>query len=105
MIIYFMPSTADKVVIGTSATGGVIAAGCGTLKLLGFKAAGIAASSIASGVQAGIGNVAAGSAFSIAQSVGTSAVVTVGLTGGLVIVAGGVTYWGVKTYMNRKSKI
>lgn len=98
-----MPNTADKVVTGTSVSGGVIAAGCGAFKLLGFKAAGVAAGSIASGIQAGIGNVAAGSAFSIAQSLGTSAVVTVGLTGGLVIVAGGVTYWGVKSYLDWRS--
>lgn len=97
-----MPDTADKVVIGTSTTGAIITTGCGTLKALGFKAAGIAAKSVAAGMQAGMGNVAAGSTFSILQSAGASGLLTVGLVGGGVIVAGGLTYWGVKSYMNRK---
>jgi len=47
-----------------------------TMAIVGFAPAGIAAGSLAAGIQAGIGNVAAGSAFAILQSLGTAPLVT-----------------------------
>ena len=49
-----------------TATGGAIA-----LPLLGFTGSGVAAGSVAAGIQSGIGSVAAGSIFAAAQSAGT----------------------------------
>jgi len=42
----------------------------------------VAAGSVAAGVQSSIGNVAAGSAFAVLQSLGTSPLVTAGLGAG-----------------------
>jgi hypothetical protein len=51
---------------------------------LGFTSSGIAAASTAAGIQAGIGNVVAGSAFAVAQSLGAlGAFVTMGVFGGI----------------------
>ena len=52
-----------------------------TPTLIGFGTAGIAAGSIAAGIQAGIGNVVAGSAFATMTSLGMQGVFA-GLTGG-----------------------
>jgi len=60
--------------------------------ILGFGKAGIAASSTAASIQGGIGNVAAGSIFATAQSIGaTGALTKVGLIG----VSGGLTTKGL----------
>eukprot|EP01083_Nonionella_stella_P105908 304938_1 len=72
-------------------TGGVV--GCSVLALtsiavapalIGFGVGGVAAGSIAAGIQSGIGNVAAGSIFATMQSVGVlgfGAATKVGITG------------------------
>ena len=55
----------------------------------GFTSSGIAAGSIAAGIQAGIGNVVAGSAFATLQSLGaTSVIAGLGIAGGAVSVVG-----------------
>jgi hypothetical protein len=51
----------------------------------GFTSSGIAAGSVAAGIQAGIGNVAAGSAFAFAQSLGATAVFTTALPVGIAL--------------------
>lgn len=77
-----------------------------SIKALGFKAAGIAAKSIAAGMQAGVGNVAAGSGFATLQSWGATGLLTTTGVVGVAIVGGGLTYWGVKAYLNsRKQKL
>ena len=81
--------------------GGAIGVGISLMKtgfvsLMGFKSAGVAAGSMAAGVQAGIGNVAAGSTFALFQSIGA--------TGALIspplvicgIAFGGCYYWWKK---------
>ena len=60
----------------------------------GFGASGVAAGSLAAGVQSSIGNVAAGSAFAVLRSAGTVPLVTAGIgaaagAGGLAIGYGG----------------
>merc|ERR1711962_1598414 len=62
-------------VAGTAAVGAVLAPAVATkaVGLVGFKAAGVAAGTMAAGWQASIGNVAAGSLFSSLQSVGAGA--------------------------------
>ena len=63
-----------KIGIGAAITGGVIA-GVALLPItLGFGTAGIVGGSIAAGIQAAIGNVAAGSIFAVFTSLGTSGV-------------------------------
>nr|AGR53517.1 hypothetical protein [Dolomedes mizhoanus] len=60
---------AGKVTLGAvAAVGGATVA----LPLLGFSSAGVAAGSVAAGVQSMIGNVAAGSAFASLQSAGVT---------------------------------
>ena len=97
-----MPDTADKTVIGVSTAGGIVAASRLSLKAVGFKAAGIAAKSIAAGMQAGVGNVAAGSGFATLQSWGATGLLTTTGVVGVAIVGGGLTYWGVKTYLHSR---
>ena len=61
-----------------------------TVTWLGFTSSGVAAGSIAAGLQAGIGNVVAGSAFAAAQSLAaTGAIATIGATGGVALVVAG----------------
>jgi hypothetical protein len=55
----------------------------------GFGTSGIAAGSAAAGIQSGIGNVAAGSAFSTATSLGMKGVFVKGSVGGATSVAAG----------------
>lgn len=60
-----------------AATAGVVFVGAPlTLYMVGFGAKGVAATSIAAGWQASIGNVAAGSTFSALQSAGVLGVVS-----------------------------
>lgn len=54
----------------------------------GFTSSGVAAGSIAAGVQAGIGNVAAGSTFAALQSIGATGALAVSLP---ITIAAGVT--------------
>ena len=49
------------------------------LSAVGFKASGVAAGSIAAGVQASIGSVKAGSAFAAAQSLGATNALILGI--------------------------
>lgn len=85
-----MPSKTDKAVIaGSVASGTATLVGAGGTAL-GFTSSGIVGGSVAAGMQAGIGNVVAGSAFATAQSLGALGVLsTIGITGGLGLVAGG----------------
>lgn len=72
-----------------AATGaGLFVAAPAVLAAAGFTGAGIAAGSIAAGLQAGIGNVVAGSAFAALQSAGVTGVVSA-TTGAAASVAAG----------------
>lgn len=56
---------------------------------LGFTTSGVAGGSVAAGIQAGIGSVAAGSGFAVMQSLAaTGALTTVGVIGAVVLVVG-----------------
>ena len=69
---------------------GVIAAGSAALGAIGFTTGGIAAGSIAASIQSGIGNVAAGSLFSLVQSAGmTGALGAIGTAAGAVSMGAG----------------
>ena len=69
---------------------GVVVAGAAALPILiGFGGAGIAAGSIAAGIQSSIGSVAAGSIFSIFQSLGMTGALSTTLTAGAVTSAVG----------------
>lgn len=68
---------------GAAATGiGLFVAVPLAITAVGFTGAGVAAGSVAAGVQAGFGNVAAGSVFAALQSAGAAGVVstTTGIT-------------------------
>jgi hypothetical protein len=82
------------VAVGAAATSGTIAAVGGGLTVAGFTSTGIAAGSIAAGVQAGIGNVAAGSAFAVLQSMGATGLIAAVGTGAVVAlpIIGGAYY-------------
>lgn len=91
-----MPSKGDKAAMGATAAGGTAAATGGILTGLGFTTSGIAAGSTAAGMQAGVGNVVAGSVFSVLQSLGAMGVFAgVAIGGGVAMVVGG-GYLGVK---------
>jgi hypothetical protein len=78
---------------------------------LGFSSSGIAAASTAAGIQAGIGNIVAGSAFAAVQSLGAlGAFAIMGLVGGIALLLFGAIYVGYKIYQfvqekNAKGKI
>ena len=92
-----MSNKIGKAVIATSSVSGLMTAVSGVVTGLGFTSSGIAAGSAAAGMQAGIGNVVAGSVFATIQSLAASGIiVTVGLTGGIVLVGGGAVYGGWK---------
>ena len=82
-----------KIGIGASIAGGVIA-GVALLPItLGFGGAGIVAGSVAAGIQAAIGNVAAGSVFAICTSLGMTGVFASSAAVGAILGTGGlVTY-------------
>jgi hypothetical protein len=83
-------TTGDKVAIGTAATGATAAAAGGAVTALGFTGSGVAAGSVAAGIQAGLGNVATGSLFAVAQSAAATGVITaVGVVGVVVAVGAG----------------
>ena len=65
-----MNNTLRNVLVGVGIAGGVVAGASLLPMALGFGTAGIAAGSTAAAIQSGIGNVAAGSLFSIMQSLG-----------------------------------
>jgi len=67
---------------------------------LGFTNAGVAAGSIAAGIQSGIGSVAAGSWFAGMQSVAATSVVG-GPIPAVIAAIGGAAYVGVKYYYKK----
>ena len=69
--------------------GAVVAAPCIVASALGFGVAGIAAGSVAAGVQSTIGNVVAGSAFATMQSLGATGTFAYGATAGGATAAAG----------------
>ena len=86
-----------KIGIGAAVTGGVIA-GVALLPItLGFGGAGIVAGSVAAGIQAAIGNVAAGSVFAICTSLGMTGVFASSAAVGAILGAG-----GLATYLKHK---
>lgn len=89
---------ADKAVITTSILSGIATTAASVMSTLGFSSAGIAAGSTAAGLQAGVGNVVAGSAFATAQSLGAIGAYTwMGVTGGVGLTIGAV-YAGYKYF-------
>ena len=79
-----------KIGIGAGITGGVIA-GIALLPMtLGFGTAGIVGGSVAAGIQAAIGNVAAGSIFAVCTSLGMSGVFASTAAVGAILGAGGI---------------
>jgi hypothetical protein len=99
-----MPDMLDKSVIGTSVASGIATTASSIITGLGFTSSGIVASSTAAGIQAGIGNVAAGSLFAGLQSLAATGVVaTVGIFGGVGLGVGAV-YGGYKGYQYLKNK-
>lgn len=62
----------------------------------GFTGSGVAAGSVAAGVQAGIGNVAAGSTFAALQSIGATGVIAASLP--FTVVAGAIGGLGYGIY-------
>ncbi len=82
-------NTWKKIGIGAAVAGGVIL-GIGLIPItLGFGGAGIVAGSVAAGIQAAIGNVAAGSAFAIFTSLGMTGVFATSAAVGAILGAGG----------------
>jgi hypothetical protein len=78
-----------KIGFGAAVAGGVIA-GVALLPItLGFGGAGIAAGSVAAGIQAAIGNVAAGSVFAICTSLGMTGVFASSAAVGAILGTGG----------------
>jgi len=69
--------------------GGAVAGVAAIPMLVGFGSAGIVGGSIAAAIQSSIGNVAAGSAFAVAQNLGAQGVfLTAGYAGGATAAAG-----------------
>eukprot|EP00090_Calanus_glacialis_P029266 TRINITY_DN46984_c0_g1_i1.p1 TRINITY_DN46984_c0_g1~~TRINITY_DN46984_c0_g1_i1.p1 ORF type:complete len:127 (+),score=39.91 TRINITY_DN46984_c0_g1_i1:52-381(+) len=96
--------TKTKVAGAVVGAGAAIVAPYAVLAGLGFTAKGVAAGSLAAGIQAGVGNVAAGSAFAAAQSIGVagfSAATTV-CTTAICAATGAVTGSAVEKF-NKKS--
>jgi len=78
-----------KIGLGAAITGGVIA-GVALLPItLGFGTAGVVGGSIAAGIQAAIGNVAAGSLFAVCTSLGMTGVFASTAAVGAILGAGG----------------
>ena len=78
-----------KIGIGEAVAGGVIAGVALIPITLGFGGAGIVAGSVAAGIQATIGNVAAGSTFAICTSLGMTGVFASSAAVGAILGAGG----------------
>ena len=70
------------VAVGTVAVGGIVGLFNGIVNWIGFTKAGIAANSIAAGIQSGVGAVKAGSMFATMQSLAAKGVISsIGATG------------------------
>ena len=78
-----------KIGIGAAVAGGVIAGVALIPITLGFGGAGIVAGSVAAGIQAAIGNVAAGSIFAVCTSLGMTGVFASTAAVGAILGAGG----------------
>ena len=100
-----MPDKLDKTFIATSAVSGVATVSSVALTGMGFTSSGIAAASTAAGMQAGIGNVVAGSLFATVQSLGaTGFIATVGTTG-VIGLGVGAAYLAFKFWSQSKPKL
>ena len=86
-----------KIGIGAAIAGGVISSVALLPITLGFGGAGIVAGSVAAGIQAAIGNVAAGSIFAICTSLGMTGVFASSAAVGAILGAGGLV-----TYLKQK---
>jgi len=82
-------SIMKKIGIGAAITGGVIAGAALLPITLGFGTAGIVGGSIAAGIQAAIGNVAAGSLFAASTSLGMTGAFASTSAVGTILGAGG----------------
>ena len=90
-----------RIGIGAAVAGGVIT-GIALIPItLGFGGAGIIAGSVAAGIQAAIGNVAAGSAFAIFTSLGMTGVFASSAAVGAILGAGGLAAY-IKGRFNAK---
>ena len=67
-----------KVALGATVGAAVVGAAFAVPAVMGFTGSGIAAGSTAAGIQAGVGNVAAGSCFACCQSAGASGTIATG---------------------------
>ncbi|KNZ79983.1 hypothetical protein J132_08299 [Termitomyces sp. J132] len=98
-VIYVL--TPQSILTAAAVVGAVVTpfAAAPVLGLVGFSAAGPVAGTLAAGVQAGMGNVVAGSAFALAQSIamGGAAVPAFGVLAGSGI-AGTVSYGVAKLF-------
>jgi hypothetical protein len=89
----------SKIAAGVAGVGATAATAGAAVTGIGFTGSGIAAGSAAAGIQAGIGNVVAGSAFAATQSLAaTGAIGLLGIAGGVAVV-GGLGYLGY-TYIS-----
>ena len=86
---------------GAAIVGGVVAVAAVAPIALGFGTGGIVAGSIAAGIQAGIGNVAAGSLFASMTSLGMTGFFTSTATAGAIVGTGGLAaYLGLNNNEN-----
>ena len=88
---YYMSSSNiwKKIGIGVGIAGGVIAGVASIPIIAGFGTVGIVGGSIAAGIQAAIGNVAAGSVFAVCTSLGMTGVFSSTAAVGAILGAGG----------------
>jgi hypothetical protein len=91
-----------KIGIGAAVAGGVIAGVALIPITLGFGGAGIVAGSVAAGIQAAIGNVAAGSAFAICTSLGMTGVFASTAAVGAILGAGGLAAYIKGSFESKK---
>jgi len=95
-------NTLKKIWIGAAVVGGVITGVALISITLGFGGAGIIAGSVAAGIQAAIGNVAAGSAFAICTSLGMTGVFASSAAVGAILGAGGLATYLAGKFDSKK---
>jgi len=95
-------NTLKKIGIGAAVAGGVITGVALIPITLGFGGAGIIAGSVAAGIQAVIGNVAAGSAFAICTSLGMTGVFASSAAVGAILGAGGLATYLAGKFDSKK---
>ena len=91
-----------KIGISAAITGGVLAGVSFLPVTLGFGTAGIIGGSIAAGIQAAIGNVAAGSLFAVCTSLGMTGVFASSTAVGTILGAGGIAAYLKGKFLARK---